>query len=152
MNNFIKNNLGYIFFAVALVVVISTIAIYLSINPTRDQSPSPVTSFSPSPSPRLDQKNTPGEPDPGRSYQKIDQQGLEFIRRGTLISNLIDKLPFEGENFSLLYNLSNNQFIAVFNNKESTLAQKEFEAFLKQNNIEDKSWLYNLTIKEISYD
>ncbi|MBI2600534.1 hypothetical protein HYW42_01160 [Candidatus Daviesbacteria bacterium] len=150
--SFIKNNLGLIFFAIAILTVIIVASVYLILKPSSQPTPSPVVIFSPSPKPNLEQKVFAGEPDPNRSYQVITEQNKQQGEQDYLVGVLADKLPFQGVNFSLLYNISNNQFVVVFNSSNKSVAEQEFNRFLEQNGIKDQGWLYNLYITEQPYE
>jgi hypothetical protein len=79
----------------------------------------------------------------------------DYPKGGTEISSLIQRLPYRGTYFSLYYNYSDDIFILFLDKNKSAAGETEFENFLKQNGILDKSWIknlnqsYQLTIPEL---
>lgn len=74
-----------------------------------------------------------------------DPQNEEENRRSFLVGSLINILPYHGRNFSFYYNFSTNQFILYINPAAVSQGNTEFDAFLKQNHVEARSWIENLT-------
>lgn len=68
----------------------------------------------------------------------------EKNRQEFLVGKLIEKLPYSGANFSLYYDFSKNQFILYVNPSASSEGNAEFDAFLKQNGVESRSWIKDL--------
>lgn len=75
----------------------------------------------------------------------FDETGEETARREYLLGELINKLPRQGNNFTLSYDFSDDNFILSLGENEEA-GNRNFESFLRQNNIEDKSWIKNLKI------
>ena len=63
------------------------------------------------------------------------------------ISALIEKLPYYESYFSLSYDFSNDNFILTLSATAPATGEANFENYLKQNGVLDKSWLQNLTVK-----
>jgi hypothetical protein len=76
--------------------------------------------------------------------QDTDPAQIEANRRSGLVYGLIEKTPYIGKNFSFYYSFSNDQFTVYINNKNFKAGEEEFENFLKQNGVDDKSWITNL--------
>lgn len=64
-------------------------------------------------------------------------------------TNLINKLPYSGNNFSLFYSFSTNQFTLYINPNNQSEGNSEFDSFLKSNDVADRSWIQNLVITTI---
>ena len=73
-------------------------------------------------------------------------QDQEKNRRSFLVGSLIDKLPYYGKNFSIIYDTSINVFFLYLNPSNIAGGNKDFDAFLKQNGIDERSWVENITI------
>ncbi len=77
---------------------------------------------------------------------KNTPEDTEQSRRSYLVGDLIEKLPYSGKNFSLYYILNTSQFVLYISPRDSTGGNNEFDAFLKQNGVDDRSWIENLVI------
>ncbi len=64
--------------------------------------------------------------------------------RGYKVSELASKLPQNGQNFSLSYDFDTDEFTLYINPDAQEQGNSELTAFLKQNQIDSISWLYNL--------
>ena len=64
--------------------------------------------------------------------------------RGYKVSDLASKLPQNGQNFSLSYDFNTDEFTLYINPDAQEQGNSELMAFLKQNQIDSVSWLYNL--------
>ena len=62
------------------------------------------------------------------------------------IGKLVENLPYRGTLFSLSYDFSKDSFTLYLNKNNQLNAEKEFEGYLKNNNIADKNWLQNLIV------
>lgn len=62
------------------------------------------------------------------------------------VSALIEKLPYQGTDFSLSYNFADDSFLLSLDATNQAQGETEFENFLKQNGVLDKSWLQNLSV------
>lgn len=76
------------------------------------------------------------------------QKTKEASKKSYAVGQLIDKLPYKGANFSISYDINNDIFILVLNQNNAMLANKEFDNFLLQNNIKDRSWISNLVVRQ----
>lgn len=75
-------------------------------------------------------------------------KGREASKRSYAVGSLIDKLPYEGGNFSMSYDINQDLFTVTLNSENVALANKEFDLFLSDNNVGDRSWIINLLIKK----
>jgi hypothetical protein len=76
----------------------------------------------------------------------FSEEGEEQARQDFLLGELINKLPHEGNNFALSYDFSRDVFVLTLGESEN-LGNRNFEVFLSENNIEDRSWIENLEVK-----
>ena len=117
----------FIFLAVALVVfyILVVVDIYLNIGKQQENS-NPTTAV-----------NAVSKPT-GQVNTQLDQE--------TAVGNLLNILPYKGTNFSFSFNYQTNVFVLTLNKNNTAQGNTEFDAFLKKNNIADRSWFLNLTI------
>lgn len=87
----------------------------------------------------------PDDPDPvyEQSLKKIEGEEREDLRREELVSKLLNKLPYKSDNFSMSHSVRINRFIVTIKN---TQGESDFDQFLKENGISDRSWIRNLII------
>lgn len=76
-----------------------------------------------------------------------DLKTVNDAKKSFLAGQLINKLPHVGNNFSLSFDFSTGYFTLVLNKNNLDLGNKEFNNFLLQNNVADRSWISNLTVK-----
>ena len=133
----IKNN--FVYFLAGLAILVALISIFIGQSRPIKTLPAtqPIPVFNPSPKPS----------EAGQQYQKITPQVLEQLKKDELVSHLVEKLPYKGANFSLEYDYSTNQFFYSLTPGGETEGTKEFDLFLRGNQIEDRSWLKNLVLK-----
>lgn len=74
-------------------------------------------------------------------------ESRDAAKRGYVVGDLIDRLPYNGENFIMNYDIDEDRFVVVLNSNNLALANKEFDAFLAENKIGDRSWIKNLVVK-----
>lgn len=78
-------------------------------------------------------------------FNTASPEDIKKAKESYLVGQLIPALPHHGTNFSLYYDFSKNQFILYLNPFATSEGSVEFDAFLKQNGVEDRSWIENLT-------
>lgn len=93
----------------------------------------------PTPSPLI--QGGESEAKPGVENTSQDE---EKNRRSFLVGQLINQIPYNGASFSLYYNFSKNEFILYINPSTPSQGNVEFDAFLKKNGVESRSWIENL--------
>ena len=88
---------------------------------------------------------TPNHVGPGgsNSYVQTPKQQTQQQRQA-LVSQLINKVPYNGKYFSLNYNFNDAKFILTLSSNNLVQANTEFDSFLKQNGIQSRSWFTNL--------
>ena len=140
------------------VIVIGT---SLTSTPSPTQSPAPLpktvqpTSFpnlappSISPTASLDTSFNTYSEDYLRQQEEATKQEQQIATQSLLVSHFVDKLPVQGQYIKVTYNIYNNQVYLEYNRIDKKKALAEFVNLLKQNQIEDVKWLYNLKIIEL---
>ncbi len=76
------------------------------------------------------------------------QKNREASKKSSAVGDLIDKLPYKGEDFSMSYDINEDIFTVLLNSGNIASANKEFDLFLSGNNIGDRGWISNLVIKK----
>jgi hypothetical protein len=74
----------------------------------------------------------------------VNQQTKQKLNQEYLISSLINHVPHQGRLFTLDYNFNNATFLLTLNKNNLTEANTEFDSYLKQNKIDNRSWFENL--------
>ena len=140
------------------VIVIGT---SLTSTPSPTQSPAPLpktvqpTSFpnlAPpliSPTASIDTSFNTYSEDYLRQQEEATKQEQQIATQSLLVSHFVDKLPVQGQYIKVTYNIYNNQVYLEYNRIDKKKALAEFVNLLKQNQIEDVKWLYNLKIIEL---
>ncbi len=75
-----------------------------------------------------------------------DPKIINDARKSFLAGQLINKLPYTGSNFYLSFDYSTGYFTLVLNKNNLELGNKEFDDFLLQNSVSDRSWISNLKV------
>lgn len=91
---------------------------------------------------------TPNRPVEGKNYQTITNDDKKKLDQDYLVGQLIKKMPYAQNEFSLNYAISSNEFILIIRKQQRDEAFKALRQFLLENNIQDEKWLYNLQIEE----
>lgn len=148
MNNFDPNYKKKILLLIggfALVIIVLFTAIIYRINKSDELKNSTTTlTTTPTPAPvrNIDEIK---EPENGSGFG--DQASTNLIdreNRGFLIGELILKLPYEGNDFTLSYNAEDDLFDLYINSANRVQGEAEFESFLKENGIASKTWITNI--------
>ncbi len=155
--DFLKKNFIFILASLVIVFIITSYLYIILITKEPSPSPEPVIYQSPQPSRQPSLGSTPQPtsvpniPAQGKSYQdsviKIREREADFLKKSAAVANLITKLPYSGANFSLTYDYSTNQFTAILRNSQEDAGNKELDAFLQTNQIDNRTWLNNLIIQ-----
>lgn len=74
----------------------------------------------------------------------FDEQLLKKEAQSFQVGLLIDKLPYQGKNFSLFYNDFQDQFVLYINPQNKEAGSSEFLEFIKQNGILSREWFENI--------
>lgn len=137
MTNFIKKNFIYILFALVIFLILfSFIFVSLTKKPSKQvENPTSPPSVS--------------GPQPGKIYSAVTEENITEGAKSKLVSKLTGSLPYQGKNFYLEYFYSNFTYQLTYYSGKEDQGEKEFEQYLKDNQVEDKSWLKRLVIKVI---
>lgn len=137
MKELITKNFIYILFAlVILFVFISFLFISLTKNEVGQVSTNQVNSYTQLSSPPL-----------GVSYSLETKDNDVQKQKGRLVLQMTANLPYQGKDFYLVYFYSSYVYQVTYYSGREDQGKKEFEQFLKDNQIEDRSWLDRLVIK-----
>lgn len=82
-----------------------------------------------------------------RSAQKVAEEQKELIRHEEVVAKLANKLPYNGDYFTLFFDHSTSKFYLTLDKNNVGEANKKFDEFLKENGILDRSWIRNLVSK-----
>lgn len=141
----IRKNWFYIFITI-IVTMMFLSYLYLQFflkQPNPPATPIVISQITPSPPPQLPTE-TISSPTP--EYQGIKQvipeEAKTEMAQQLIINQMIANLPYTGNNFSLSYSLSDNTFTVRL--KEGTASAQEFDSFLKDHGILERSWLKNI--------
>lgn len=74
------------------------------------------------------------------------QTTIDYFNHSFLVGKLVNKLPHKGNDFSFSYDSSKNIFLLSLNEDNSNAANAEFDDYLRQNGISNRSWFENLSI------
>lgn len=99
----------------------------------------------------IDNTSLSSHPNGSNIQQTITPEDEIGIKRDQLIGELIKKQPIHSELFVLRYDIETNSFVVSFIQDKVTEANKAFDQFLKDNHIENRNWLYNLSIRTQTY-
>lgn len=151
---FSRTNLIVYFLAILLVFIVLVTAAFFSFRDSFRREARPLPASSPEATPVrllpevIDQDNLQFHPTEGVPAQKITEEDKKIFNKDRLIGQLIKKLPYQGQLFKLEYDYSNNSFTVSLDNSDSAKANSELGAFLKDNQIENRNWLYNLEVRK----
>ena len=68
------------------------------------------------------------------------------LKKDAAVGSLYAKLPHTGNYFSFYFNYTTGQFVLILNKAHAQEGTDNFKAFLKDNGVEDVSWIKNLTV------
>lgn len=66
------------------------------------------------------------------------------------VMSLLNKTPYYGKNFAFFYSYSGNYFTLYVSPNNKVAGNAEFDQFLKQNGVENRSWIYDLRTVYVS--
>ncbi len=141
---FIKRNAIIILVTIVISLITISFVILQFIKPTEKQIPvvpqittTPTQIYQITPTPTVEEgyKGIKQSIDP-ETQQKAEQQ--------LKATQLINKLPYKGKDFSLSYNIKTNTFVIKLGSNLPA-ANQEIDAYLKSQGILDRSWLGNIT-------
>jgi hypothetical protein len=132
----------FIFASIVTIVALSALLLILFHASTGKQ---PISLF-PGPTPVI--VNTGGESSASDSGGPgtMDEATKEALDQSYLVGKLADKLPYYGTNFNFYYSYSRNIFMLYLKPANKQAGNVEFDAFLKQNGVNNRSWIKNLVV------
>ncbi len=97
----------------------------------------------------------PSIPKPNLKYSE-DQKNIwaseaPQINRDATVGQLVKKLPYSGQYFRFYFDYPTARFILELDSNHIDEGNKNFDAFLKENKVEERSWVQNLTIKNVDF-
>lgn len=128
-----------IFIFIIIVVVLTLLSIFTRREGVPLESPFPISS------PSIKVQGIDESYD--RSARELIPKIIESGKRSNLIGRLLEKLPYEGINFSMSYNYDEGLFIAIIKSSNKDIGLSELDSFLLDNGIEERSWITNLVIR-----
>ncbi len=149
---FRKEFIGYFIVIGVVLLIIVSFTFFSLFNQNNSTSPTvspvPISStaqVNPSLSPlQVDTSNLEFHPNSSVIAQTIAPSAQQLLDKDTLIGNLIQNLPHVGVSFNLEYDYATNVFTVNLSKNNLTQANEEFDNYLKQNQVENRNWLYNL--------
>jgi hypothetical protein len=66
------------------------------------------------------------------------------------VMRLLKVTPYHGTNFALFYSYEGNYFTLYINPSNPSAGNAEFDGFLRQNGISNRSWIYDLRTVSVS--
>lgn len=78
---------------------------------------------------------------------ETNKQEQSQIEKDKLVAKFIDTLPYKGSFFSASLNLNTGRVEIVIDDANKAQGEVEFDEYLKNNQITDRSWIQNLSIK-----
>lgn len=132
---YVKKNFIYILFVLVIItIVVSTL--YFQVFSKKDVfKPNVLTQ------PRVE---TPQNPVPGGVYEYSSPKQVEIRSKQASVSAMLVKLPYQGKYFYLYYQYNTGTFILELQKGKESLGEKEYEKFLKENGIEDRTWIQKI--------
>src|ERR1035437_852692 len=128
-------------FAGVLLIIILTLFILRFFTPS---SPMQNTTQPPTPTLILILSPTPIADQAASEKYNISTQDKQKINQSYFVSNLINNVPYKGRYFTLDYNFNTSIFLLTLDKNNLTVANMEFDAYLKTNSINNRSWFENL--------
>ena len=86
----------------------------------------------------------PPEPQSDEFYEYVDDN---FATNELNISKLIDLLPYQGNNFSMRFQISDSSYIVTIPENNKTDGLNELKTFMRSNGINDIDSIRNLIIE-----
>lgn len=102
-------------------------------------------------------KSPPATPIQGPNLKYSEEQRKIWaseapqINRDAIVGQLVKKLPYSGKYFKFYFDYPTARFILELDNNHIDEGNKNFDAFLKENKIDERSWIKNIGIKYIDF-
>jgi hypothetical protein len=127
-------------------VFVTIIGIYIYVSGNKTETPE-TTRRQPTPTliiPRIVTPLPANIAAPGQEYNesmdKIIAQEKPIIDREAKVGRLLTKMPYNGTNFSIRHDYNQGVFIVTIPRNRQQEGNVEFDEFIKQNGIGDRSW------------
>lgn len=92
--------------------------------------------------PNVTARNTlPGTTTYNESFKQIQQQEAKIVAQDAALGRLLEFLPHTGTNFSMKYDYNQNTFFVTIPQARRQEGEKELDAFLKQNGVQNRNWI-----------
>ncbi len=85
-------------------------------------------------------------PDYNKSFEKQIKEEDVFIKRESQVGSLLRVLPYKGTDFMMEYDYKNLNFVVTINKERAVAGNTEFDLFLQQHGINNRTWIRNLNI------
>ncbi len=151
MNNiasFTKSRIIYLLLFILLIIIVVSLSVRKKqlTTPSNNLTPTMSVSYiSPTQEYALTPTKRPGGgPQPGVDYFEID---AESLKRNKALGNLLSILPYSGKNFTLDFSYKEFTYKLIISENNKVEGEKEFEVFLKSNNVESRTWLEDLIVE-----
>lgn len=128
----------YFIALIAVVVLLAFVLLFL----TFTHKPQTQMNNLPTPTPPAS-TNKQSFPD---SINVINPTEKAVLDHSYVVSQLVFKTPYSGNNFKLSYDFQNNVFTVTINQNNQQAGNTEFDQYLKQNGIDNRSWITNLLV------
>lgn len=147
--NYFKNR-SKILILISLLVLILISIIWLKVKNKQEVVP-PMPTMTPTAvgtsKPQSSNFEPINRPESREEYQTISTSDRVFLDQSSKVSDLINKLPKKGSFFSMSYNFKGSRFLAVLDKDNQARANEEFDRFLSENGINNRSWFRSLDIE-----
>lgn len=97
----------------------------------------------------LKQNAIPTVINPGQAVSTLSKPSKSEqieLNKDSALGNLISKLPYTGRYFYFVYDFPKGSFVLTLDKNNITQGNSNFDAFLKTNGIQDRSWFINLVV------
>jgi len=80
------------------------------------------------------------------AISKPSKSGQIELNKDSALGNLVSKLPYTGRYFYFVYDFPKGSFVLTLDKNNITQGNSNFDAFLRNNGIQDRSWFINLSV------
>ncbi len=79
--------------------------------------------------------------------EKIALTEAPIHDRGEKVGKLLEKVPYQGQNFVFVFDNSTYSFKVTISNDKQQEGNQEFDEFLKTNGIQERAWIQDLVVE-----
>lgn len=91
-----------------------------------------------------------GPPGSNELYNKAAEQYMNdnkvFFQREEQVGQLMHYIPYKGTNFNITYDTNTAVINVVINKEHDVAGNTEFDQFLQQHGIDNRTWIRNLNV------